>query len=127
MTQSTIPAKGAEMEMLIKILADELILMLHTKNIRVHRSKKIFLDDQHKQLKEIIDGIVENLKNHKENAANSGNSLGILLSQHENIISYYREKITRVKGKSGKDISNFIESILQQHEKMAWAIREQLK
>lgn len=127
MTQSTIPAKGRETEILLTLLAEELLLMLYTKNIKAHHSKKVFIQDQHKQLKKIIDGIVQYLTNHKKKVTDSGNSINKLLSQHENIISYYREESTRTKGKSGKDISNFIKSILKEHEKMAWDLRAQLK
>lgn len=129
MKRKTAAANGKliEIEILLNLLSDEILLMIYTKNTQGHYSKKVFLADQHKQLKEIIDRIVEHLAHYKRNETGIGDLIKKLLSEHENIISHYREKNSRTTGKLEKDKSNLIKNLLKEHEKMAWALRAQLK
>lgn len=136
-----------------KILADENILYLKTKNahwnVQGHdfHEKHIFFEGQFQQLDSIIDRVAERIRSighfapasmkafleltrftetlHKQNDAPG--FISELLCDHESIIITLREKIHPF-GNDFKDLgsADFITGIMEEHEKMAWFLRSHL-
>lgn len=139
---------------LAKILADEYVL--YTKTLNAHwnvegadfyEKHKLF-ESQAEQLSETIDSVAERIRslghhakgslksfltlthltedNHSKNDSQS--YIKELLSDHESIIVYLREKIG-IFAEEYKDLgsSDFITGLMAGHEKTAWFLRSHLK
>ena len=139
---------------LAKVLADETVLYIKTKNARWNVEGPDFYD-MHKffeaqfgQLDEIIDNVAERIRSighyapatlksylslthltEQTNQQNTGEGfIKELLQDHESIITHLREQIKTVATEL-HDIgtSDFITGLMETHEKMAWFLRSHLK
>jgi starvation-inducible DNA-binding protein len=137
-----------------KILADETVLYMKTKNAHWNVEGKDFFDKhkffelQFEQLDEIIDSVAERIRSlghyapatlssylgltHlTEQISEKNDSQGFvkeLLIDHESIIIILRENINSFAN-DFHDVgsSDFITSLMETHEKMAWFLRSHLK
>lgn len=137
-----------------KILADENVLYIKTKNAHWNiegadfYTMHQFFEGQLQQLDEIIDRVAERIRSIGHYAPASlksflelthltemnrskNNSAGFikeLLTDHESIVIILRKNITPF-AKDSKDVgsSDFLTRILEIHEKMAWFLRSHLK
>jgi starvation-inducible DNA-binding protein len=137
-----------------KLLSDEHVLYIKTRNAHwnvegpdfaaIHK----FFESQYIQLDEIIDQVAERIRaiDHytegtmtnflkltqlSEESRENNDSLSYikdLLSDHEAVIIELRENINRF-AKDWHDLgsSDFITSLMETHEKMAWMLRAHLK
>lgn len=149
------PEKSAKVaQQLCKLLADEFVL--YTKTRRAHwnvegpdfHAMHLFFEMQYRQLDEVIDSVAERirsldhyapstLKNFlqlthlTEEVSERNNSRGFLkelLIDHESIIISIRENINVFAVENGDlGTSDFITSLMEEHEKMAWMIRAHVK
>ncbi|MBO9701877.1 MAG: DNA starvation/stationary phase protection protein [Sporocytophaga sp.] len=139
---------------LSKLLADE--YLLYTKTRKAHwcvtgpdfYNKHLFFESQYNELDEIIDGVAERIRTIShfppatlkeflalthltEQSKEKNDSAGYikeLLSDHESIIKFLRENINIYANEfldSGS--SDYITSIMETHEKMAWMLRAHLQ
>ncbi len=150
-TQSNLIAISKE---LAKLLADENVLYVKTKNAHWNIEgadffdKHKFFESQIEQLEDLIDSIAERirtighyapatLKSYlsltqlTESSSKKNNSQGFmkeLLIDHESIIMHLRSHI-KMFSVDFKDVgtSDFITGIMETHEKMAWFLRSHLK
>lgn len=138
---------------LSKLLADETVLYIKTKNAHWNiegpdfYDKHKFFETQFGQLDEIIDGVAERIRTighyapatlksyllltHLTEASGEKNdSQGFikeLLSDHESIIMMLREHIKSfTKDFQDMGTSDFITGLMEAHEKMAWFLRSHL-
>jgi starvation-inducible DNA-binding protein len=139
---------------LAKLLADETILYLKTKNAHWNiegadfYEKHKFFEWQFAQLDEIIDSVAErmraighyapsnlkqylsltNLMDKSDDLNDSEKYIGELLSDHEKVFLFLRERI-KLFADELHDIgsSDFITGLMKKHEKMAWFLRSHLK
>ncbi len=137
-----------------KMLADETILYVKTKNAHWNMEgadfydKHIFFEKQFIQLDALIDSVAEQIRSldhyapaslksylhltdltDKLDEDNSSESfIRELLQDHESIILNLRKHIT-VFADDAQDIgsSDFITRLMQNHERMAWFLRSHLK
>ncbi|MEL1244959.1 DNA starvation/stationary phase protection protein [Flavobacterium sp. DGU11] len=146
--------RAAVAMILCRILADEYVL--HTKTRNAHwnvegndfYNKHLFFEQQYNQMDDIVDSVAERIRtlghyapgtlksfldltHLSETKSHENTSIGFikeLLSDHESIIIYLRENSDRLASEL-KDYrtSNFITSLLETHEKMAWMLRAHLK
>jgi starvation-inducible DNA-binding protein len=139
---------------LAKILADETVLYIKTKNAHWNiegvdfYDKHKFFETQFGQLDEIIDNVAERIRSigHYAPATLSSylslthfteknkfqnNSQGFikeLLMDHESIIIILREHIKPFANTFNDfGTSDFITGLMEKHEKMAWFLRSHLK
>lgn len=150
----TDPNLQAVVDALSKILADETVLYIKTKNAHWNiegadfYDKHKFFESQFGQLDEIIDSVAERIRSigHYAPATlkaylsltqlseigeerNDGNGfIKELLEDHESIIINLREHIKSF-ATDFHDIgsSDFITGLMESHEKMAWFLRSHLK
>jgi starvation-inducible DNA-binding protein len=139
---------------LSKLLADEYVLYTKTRNAHWNiegadfYDKHKFFESQFEQLNTIIDSIAERIRSlghyayatlksfleltHltevKDDRNDSQVYLKELLTDHESIIIHIRERI-RIFGDKYHDFgtSDFITGVMEEHEKMAWFLRSNLK
>jgi starvation-inducible DNA-binding protein len=134
------------------LLADEHLLYIKTRNahwnvegpdfIAMHK----FFEEQYAQLEEIIDRVAERVRSigHYPEATLNGflklthlteksreqnDSIGFikdLLEDHEAVIIYLRENISRFAGWNDQGSSDLITGLMAAHEKMAWILRSHL-
>jgi starvation-inducible DNA-binding protein len=143
-------AVASELE---KILADETILYLKTKNAHWNIESETFMDKhllfekQFLQLNEVIDSIAERIRtlgffapatlqayldltHLTEQSRGKNDSEGfirLLLADHECLIIILREHIRLFANElNDAGSSDFICGIMQTHEKMAWFLRSHL-
>ena len=144
---------AAVAEALNRILADEHVLYIKTRNAhwnvegRDFYAQHKFFEDQYTQLEEIIDEVAERIRaighfavatmarfleltHLTEQTRASNDSLGYikeLLEDHESIIIHMRQNIPQFED-AWNDIgtSDFITGIMEIHEKMAWMLRAHL-
>lgn len=139
---------------LAKVLADETVLYIKTKNAHWNvegpdfYDKHIFFETQFKQLDEIIDSVAERIRSIGHYAPATLNVyLGLthlteknkyqndsqgfikeLLVDHESIIVILREHIKPFADEfHDLGTSDFITGLMETHEKMAWFLRSHLK
>ena len=136
------------------LLADEHILYIKTRKshwnvegpdfLSIHR----FFEEQYKQLEDIIDEIAERIRtighfpeatlaaflketHLSEETREKNDSAGFmksLLADHEAIIIHLRENIDIYDNEwQDKGTSDFITTLMETHEKMAWMLRAHLK
>jgi starvation-inducible DNA-binding protein len=139
---------------LSKLLADEYVLFTNTKNAHwnvegadFYDKHKLF-DEQAIQLATIIDNVAERIRSlghpvpatlkafleltHLTESHSTTNSskdfIAALLYAHETIIRYLRETINLFSNDyEDMGTSDFITSLMQEHEKTAWILRAHLK
>lgn len=136
------------------LLADENVLYIKTRNahwnvegpdfLSIHR----FFEEQYKELEGLIDDIAERVRtighyaeatlagflqetHLSEESREKNDSSGFirsLLEDHDTIIFHLRENIERYNDE-WKDVGtiDFLTSLLETHEKMAWMLRAHLK
>lgn len=151
-----IPAKSltGSAEILNKLLADEHVLYVKTRNAHWNvegedfHSMHLFFEAQYKQLEGMIDEIAERvrmvgeyakgtmkqfitLSQLKEYIGTENDSLSYitaLLEDHETLVKFIRENI-KIVGDKLKDegTADFLTGLLQEHEKMAWMLRAHIK
>lgn len=138
---------------LMKVLADETVLYIKTKNAHWNVEGADFYD-KHKlfetqfgQLDEFIDSVAERIRSlghyapatlksylsltHlSEESKEQNDSIGFiheLLKDHESIIIHLRENIKPFADKmNDAGTSDFITGLMESHEKMAWFLRSHL-
>ena len=136
------------------ILADEFLLYLKSRKAHWNvegadfYNKHKFFEAQYEQLDEVMDDVAERIRtlghyapatlsdylqlthlSEQSRAANDGPGfIKELLGDHESIIIHLRENIIPIANE-GKDVgtSDFLTSLLETHEKMAWMLRAHLK
>lgn len=139
---------------LSKLLADEFVLYTKTRNAHWNvegadfYDKHKFFETQYEQLDEIMDSVAERIRSigHyapatlkdflaltslSEQSREKNDSLGFLkelLFDHESIIIKIREHI-KIFNDKYEDLGtgDFINGLMEEHEKMAWFIRAHLK
>nr|WP_315169798.1 DNA starvation/stationary phase protection protein [uncultured Flavobacterium sp.] len=146
--------RQAVVDELSKILADETVLYIKTKNAHWNiegvdfYDKHKFFETQFGQLDEIIDSVAERIRSighyppatlksylsltHlTEQERSQNDSLGFikeLLTDHESIIVILREHIKSFANEfHDLGTSDFITGLMEAHEKMAWFLRSHLK
>lgn len=139
---------------LAKVLADETVLYIKTKNAHWNiegpdfYDKHKFFEAQFGQLDEIIDSVAERIRSighyapatlksylsltHlTEQTTSKNDSKGFikeLLEDHESIITVLREHIKSFANDyNDLGTSDFITGLMETHEKMAWFLRSHLK
>ncbi|AEE49672.1 Dps family protein [Haliscomenobacter hydrossis] len=149
----TDPNRQAVANELAKVLADETVLYIKTKNAHWNiegadfYDKHKFFEGQFGQLDELIDGVAERIRaighyapatlksylsltHLTEQTREHNDSQGFikeLLADHESIIIILREHIKSFANEfhdSGS--SDFITGLMENHEKMAWFLRSHL-
>lgn len=138
---------------LMKVLADETVLYIKTKNAHWNvegadfYDKHKFFETQFGQLDEFIDSVAERIRslghyapatlksylslthlseeNREQN--DSEGFIKELLEDHESIIIHLRENIKPFADKmNDAGTSDFITGLMENHEKMAWFLRSHL-
>ncbi|MEO6316451.1 MAG: DNA starvation/stationary phase protection protein [Chitinophagaceae bacterium] len=151
LTDASRKAVAAE---LTKLLADE--FLLYTKTLNAHwnvegpdfHAMHIFFETQYGQLQEIADSVAERIRSighyapatmksflsltHLTEASGAKNTslgfIGELLADHEAITEFIRGNIDHFADDlHDATTSDFITSIAETHEKMAWMLRAHLK
>lgn len=139
---------------LSKVLADETVLYIKTKNAHWNiegpdfYDKHKFFEAQFGQLDEIIDSVAERIRSighyapatlksyleltsltEQTNDKNDGQGfINELLEDHESIIIVLREHIKSFADDyNDLGTSDFITGLMETHEKMAWFLRSHLK
>jgi starvation-inducible DNA-binding protein len=140
-------------ESLNRLLADEHVLYIKTRNYhwnvvgpRFH-SLHAFFETQYTQLAEIIDEVAENarqfggfacgtmtqylqlarIREQPGRLPDEDGMLQDLVKDHESIIRSLREDIDRADEEfEAADAADFLTSVLEQHNKMAWMTRSHL-
>jgi starvation-inducible DNA-binding protein len=134
---------------LAKLLADEYVLTIKTRNAHWNvqgpdfHAMHVFFESQYEQLEEVIDDVAERimavghgapgslalmlkhtrLKEMDGHLTDSATFLSALLADHEQIIRQLREDAPKC-AQLGDDGSNdFLVGLVEQHEKMAWMLR----
>src|SRR5271170_2424713 len=146
--------RQAVSEQLAKLLADEFVLYTKTRNAHWNvegpdfHSMHIFFEQQYEALDETMDSVAERIRqlghyapatlqsflsltHLTEKLGEKNDSPGFireLVTDHENIIIFIREKINVFAGEYGDaGTSDFITGLMEEHEKMAWMLRAHLK
>jgi starvation-inducible DNA-binding protein len=141
-------------EQLSKLLADEFVL--YTKTLNAHwnlegpdfHSVHLYFEELYEQAQEIVDSVAErirqlghyapatlkdflNLTHLTEQLKGRNTSLDFirnLLGDHESIIEFIRSNVKEFD-EAHKDAgtSDFVTSLMEKHEKIAWMLRAHLK
>jgi starvation-inducible DNA-binding protein len=139
---------------LTKLLADEFILYTKTRNAHWNvegpdfHSMHVFFEQQYEHLDEVMDSVAERIRqlghyapatlqsflqltHLTEKLGEKNDSLGFikeLLTDHENIIIFLREKIGPFANEYGDaGTSDYVTGLMEDHEKMAWMLRAHLR
>ncbi len=145
-------SKKTTAEVLNKVLSDEYVLYTKTRNFHwnvtgIHfNDLHKFFEEQYEELNESIDEIAERVRmlglypkasmkefletsslNEVTDVKNSEEMLKELLADHESIISEIREKVDIVGDAGDAGNEDFIISLMQKHEKIAWMLRSMNK
>ncbi len=135
---------------LAKLLADETVLYMKTRNAHWNvtgdnfHANHIFFEDQYKQLDAIIDSVAERMRKighyapatlkqylelthlteYSERTNDGPGFMKDLLADHESIIAFLRGNVTPF-AEQFKDYgsSDFITGLMETHEQLAWMIR----
>ena len=135
---------------LSKLLADEFIL--YTKTLKAHwnleghdfHNKHLFFEEHYNDIKRYIDSVAErirkvgnyspatlkefldltNLSEKFDGSNSSEDYTAALLADHDSIIKYLRDNISKVED-DFEDVgtADFMTGLLQEHEEMAWMLR----
>ncbi|WP_292008386.1 DNA starvation/stationary phase protection protein [Chryseobacterium sp.] len=142
-------------EILEPLLADEFLLYLKTRNAHWNiegpdfHTVHVYFEQLYTELEDVIDEVAErirkighyapatmkeyleltHLSEKRENKNNSLSYIKDLLSDHEAIIMYLRGSIDQINEKFEYDYgtSDFLTTLMEQHEKTAWMLRSHLK
>jgi starvation-inducible DNA-binding protein len=144
---------GKVSQILNHILADEFLLYTKTRNAHWNvegidfAAKHIFFESQYEQLDETMDSVAERIRtigeyapatlsqflkltHLTEQSREKNDSAGFikeLLADHESIIVFLRENVDRFANEfHDYGTSDFITSLMETHEKMAWMLRSHL-
>lgn len=137
-------------EVLSKLLADEFVL--YTKTLRAHwnleghdfHTKHLFFEEHYNAIKRFTDSVAERIRKvgqyapatlkefldltqltEKYDGDNTSQDFtAALLKDHDAIIKYIRENISKVE-EDYEDVGtgDFLTGLLQEHEEMAWMLR----
>ncbi len=137
-------------DILAKLLADEFVL--YTKTLRAHwnleghdfHTKHVFFEEHYNAIKKFTDTVAErirklghyapatlkeyleltHLSEKYEGSHSSHDYIEALLSDHDTIIQYIRENISKTED-DFKDAgsADFLTGLMQEHEEMAWMLR----
>ncbi len=137
-------------DILGKLLADEFVL--YTKTLRAHwnieghdfHTKHVFFEEHYDAIKQFTDSVAErirkigqyapgtlkefldltNLSEEYDGDNTSHDYTVALLKDHDAIIQYIRENLSKV-GEDCKDVGSedFLTGLMQEHEEMAWMLR----
>lgn len=137
-------------DILAKLLADEFVL--YTKTLRAHwnleghdfHTKHLFFEEHYNDIKRFTDSVAErirkvghyapgtlkefleltHLSEKYDGKNNSHDYTAALLEDHDTIIKYIRENISKVE-EDLKDAgtADFLTGIMMEHEEMAWMLR----
>jgi starvation-inducible DNA-binding protein len=137
-------------DVLTKLLADEFVL--YTKTLRAHwnleghdfHTKHVFFEEHYNAIKTFTDSVAERIRklghyspatlkdfldlthlSEKYNGDNTSHDyIKALLEDHDTIIQYIRENISKVD-EDYKDAGSgdFLTGLMQEHEEMAWMLR----
>lgn len=137
-------------EILSKLLADEFVL--YTKTLRAHwnleghdfHTKHLFFEEHYNDIKRFTDSVAERIRklgqyapatlkeflelthlSEKYDGSNSSEDyIAALLDDHDTIIKYIRENISKVED-DYEDVGtgDFLTGLMQEHEEMAWMLR----
>jgi starvation-inducible DNA-binding protein len=138
---------------LSKLLADEFVLYTKTRNAHWNvegpdfHSMHVFFEQQYEALDDTMDSVAERIRqlghyapatlqsflsltHLTEKLAGKNDSMGFikeLVTDHENIVIFIREKINVFANEYGDaGTSDFITGLMEEHEKMAWMLRAHL-
>lgn len=150
-TPANLQAVSAELS---KLLADEFVLYTKTRNAHWNvegpdfHTKHLFFESQYEQLDETMDSVAERIRqlghyapatlqsflsltHLTEKSSQPNDSLGFireLLEDHESIIIFLRENISKFANEYGDlGTSDYITGLMEKHEQMAWFLRAHLK
>jgi len=150
-TPANLQAVSAELS---KLLADEFVLYTKTRNAHWNvegpdfHTKHLFFESQYEQLDDTMDSVAERIRqlghyapatlqsflsltHLTEKSSQPNDSLGFireLLEDHESIIIFLRENISKFANEYGDlGTSDFITGLMEKHEQMAWFLRAPLK
>jgi starvation-inducible DNA-binding protein len=141
-------------EQLSKLLADEVLLYIKTRNAHWNvegpdfHTMHLFFESQYEEMEQLGDDVAERMrslghyapstmkeylalthlseKRDEKNA--SADFLHDLLGDHESIIVFLRENIGPFANEYGDaGTSDFITGLMEKHEKLAWMLRAHLK
>lgn len=137
-------------DILGKLLADEFVL--YTKTLRAHwnleghdfHTKHVFFEEHYDAIKLFTDSVAERIRkighyspgtlkefldltnlSEKYDGDNTSHDYTVaLLKDHDSIIQYIRENLSKV-GEDCKDVGSedFLTGLMQEHEEMAWMLR----
>ena len=132
------------------LLADEFVL--YTKTLKAHwnleghdfHTKHLFFEEHYNDIKRFTDSVAERIRkvgnyapatlkefldltqlNEKYDGTNTSQDYSAaLLDDHDTIIKYIRENISKVED-DFKDVgsADFLTGLMQEHEEMAWMLR----
>ena len=137
-------------EVLSQILADEFVL--YTKTLRAHwnleghdfHTKHLFFEEHYNDIKRFTDSVAERIRkvgnyapatlkefldlthlSEKYDGSNSSEDyIAALLKDHDTIIKYIRENISKVEDDfEDAGSADFLTGLMQEHEEMAWMLR----
>lgn len=137
-------------DILNKLLADEMVL--YTKTLRAHwnleghdfHTKHLFFEEHYNAIKRYADSVAERIRkiglyapgtlkefldlthlSEKYDGDNSSQAYSeALLKDHDTIIKYIRENISKVEEDfEDAGTADFLTAIMQEHEEMAWMLR----
>ncbi|MBC9797248.1 Dps family protein [Sinomicrobium weinanense] len=140
-------------DLLNKLLADENVLYIKTRNFHWNATGKSFyslhilLEKHYRELDSMIDDTAERIRqlghfamatmndylkftnllevNHKDLTA--GNMIKTLVDDHETIIRILRSDIVKNEACQDAGTADFATALLEKHEKMAWMLRAHLE
>ncbi|WP_339868480.1 DNA starvation/stationary phase protection protein [uncultured Algoriphagus sp.] len=135
---------------LAKLLADEVILYIKTRNAHWNvtgnnfHALHLFFEEHYKQLDELVDSVAERMRKighyapatmkmylelthlteYRERSNDGQGFMKDLLADHESIIEFIRGNIVPF-AEEFKDYgsSDFITGVMEKHEEMAWMLR----
>ncbi len=140
-------------DVLSRLLADE--FLLYTKTLGAHwnleghdfHTKHLFFEEHYNSIRKMIDSVAERIRKiglyapatlgqfleltHLSEKENSGESsqyyIKLLLEDHDTIIQFIRENISKVEEEfEDAGTADFLTGLMQEHEEMAWMLRASL-
>ncbi len=156
-TQIGLEPKQTEIlaEILEPLLADEFLLYLKTRNAHWNvegsdfHTVHVYFEELYTELETVVDEVAERLRkighyapatmkdyldltHLTEERGDKNDSLSYmkdLLSDHEEIIMYLRESIDKIDSEveAAYGTSDYLTTLMEQHEKTAWMLRSHLK
>lgn len=146
--------KGKIADILIKLLADEHILYLKTRNAHWNvegpdfQTIHVYFESLYNELQIVIDDVAEKIRQKdvyapatmkeymqlahlsEERKTENKDSLSFiadLLHDHEVIIDFLSEAVVEIEAFNDISTSDFLVGLLEQHQKTAWMLRSHLR